>query len=239
MLIAAEYPLAGSVPLLRREAAPRLPGGEGGCRRPGSLRLAQVSAAGCRRGEIQIDPTTVHSSRARPTRRRRPDTTPRRRACRSRPPRAVATVGAFRLFPGLAPDLLRNVLHPPLQGVSARGVWRRQRPRSGCRAPGGAGQGDLPRCGDGGNHPVLGGRCVWVSTPAGSALAKAGVISGYDMSAEAALCKLFYLFSQGLPPETVASEDSRRPLRRADAAACAIALTCGDSYPRRASHLTR
>ena len=38
---------------------------------------------------------------------------------------------------------------------------------------------------------------------AGSALAKAGVISGGDMTAEAALCKLFYLFSQGLPPDAV------------------------------------
>ena len=40
---------------------------------------------------------------------------------------------------------------------------------------------------------------------AGSALAKAGVISGGDMTAEAALCKLFYLFSQGFPAEVVAA----------------------------------
>ena len=26
-------------------------------------------------------------------------------------------MGAFRLFPGLTPDLLRNVLQPPLQGL--------------------------------------------------------------------------------------------------------------------------
>ena len=47
---------------------------------------------------------------------------------------------------------------------------------------------------------------------AGSALARAGVISGYDMTAEAALAKLFYLFSEGQKPERV-KRDMARDLR--------------------------
>ena len=37
----------------------------------------------------------------------------------------------------------------------------------------------------------------------GSDLAGAGVISGYDLTTEAALAKMFYLFSRNLPVETI------------------------------------
>jgi L-asparaginase len=38
---------------------------------------------------------------------------------------------------------------------------------------------------------------------AGSALARAGVVSGADMTAEAALTKMIYLFSLGLSPDEI------------------------------------
>ena len=44
---------------------------------------------------------------------------------------------------------------------------------------------------------------------AGTALARAGVISGFDMTAEAALAKLYYLFSRGYGAGKVKREVQR------------------------------
>ena len=114
-----------------------------------------------------------------------------------------ATVSAFRLFPGLEAASLENVLAPPVQGV-------------------------VLECFGAGNAPTendafldvlreaTGRGVVIVAVPqplrgtadldlyaTGQGLADAGVVSGYDMTTEAALAKLYYLFEQGHSPDEV------------------------------------
>ncbi len=113
------------------------------------------------------------------------------------------TVGAFRLFPGLSSELLRHVLQPPLQGLVLEAYGVGNGPDRDAALlevlREAAGRGvvivAITQCLRGAVH--LG------EYAAGSALAKAGVISGRDMTAEAALCKLFYLFSTGCRPDEV------------------------------------
>ncbi len=121
---------------------------------------------------------------------------------RVRPLRAVA-VAALRLFPGMSAELLRNVLRPPLRGLVLETYGAGNAPsrepelldalRDAARR--GVVVVNCTQC--------LRGRVDMSGYATGAALARAGVISGSDMTAEAALSKLIWLLSQELEPAEV------------------------------------
>lgn len=114
-----------------------------------------------------------------------------------------ATVSAFRLFPGLEASYLENVLSPPVQGVVLE-----------CFGAGNAPDQNQPFLNALRRAAERGVVVVAVTQPlrgtadldlyaTGQALSDAGAVSGYDMTTEAALAKLYYLFDRGHSPDEV------------------------------------
>ncbi len=114
-------------------------------------------------------------------------------------------ISAFRLFPGISADIVRHILQPPLKGLvlEAYGVGNGPNHdqeflavlRDACQR--GVIIVDCTQC--------FSGSVDLNDYATGASLAAAGVISGYDLTVETALAKLFYLFSQELPIETIKS----------------------------------
>lgn len=112
-------------------------------------------------------------------------------------------VGALPLWPGIPAPVVRNFLQPPLQGLILKAYGVGNGPTNNAdflsaleeATARGVVIVDCTQCLRGSVH--LGDYAT------GSALARAGVISGYGMTAEAALAKLSYLFSQNLPVDEI------------------------------------
>ncbi|WP_103026361.1 type I asparaginase [Salinibacter altiplanensis] len=115
----------------------------------------------------------------------------------------AATVSAFRLFPGLGVASLKNVLAPPVQGVVLECFGAGNAP-----AQNEAFLDALRTATDRGvvivavTQPLRGTADLDLYAT-GQALANVGVVSGYDMTTEAALAKLYYLFEQDHAPDEV------------------------------------
>lgn len=115
-------------------------------------------------------------------------------------------VSALRLFPGITPELVRNVLRPPLQGLVLEAYGVGNGPDQD--------RGFLDALSEANERGVVIVDCTQClegtvdlhEYATGSALARAGVISGFDMTAEAALAKLYFLFGRGYAAERVKRE---------------------------------
>lgn len=113
------------------------------------------------------------------------------------------SISALRLFPGISAQVVENILHPPLKGLVLETYGLGNIPdqnkelinvlKKACE------QGVvIVAC-----TQSLRGTVDLGAYKAGSVLERIGVISGYDMTTEAALAKMYYLFSRGYSIEEI------------------------------------
>jgi L-asparaginase len=113
------------------------------------------------------------------------------------------SIGTLRLFPGISAEVVENFLQSPLQGLVLETYGVGNIPDQDRKLVN-----ILRKASERGIVIVACSQCLRGTVDlgayaAGSVLQKSGVISGYDMTTEAALTKMFYLFSQGLPVDDV------------------------------------
>lgn len=115
-------------------------------------------------------------------------------------------VAVVRFFPGISADVVRNILAPPIKGVVLETYGRGNAPDNDpallAVLKEAVEQGVvIVNC-----TQCLRGRVQMGDYATGTALARTGVISGHDLTTEAAVAKLFYLFSRNMPADQVKTQ---------------------------------
>jgi L-asparaginase len=112
-------------------------------------------------------------------------------------------VAVLRLFPGISATVVKNILAPPMRGLVLETYGVGNAPSNDARL-----MTVLKKATERGVVVINCTQCLKGSVrmgayATGSALEKAGVISGFDLTPEAALVKMLYLFGQNLPVENI------------------------------------